>query len=94
MIDSATAMQWRLVNEVTTLESLDTVTRTMVKTIASASAMALSTGKDAFYRQIDLTEDDAYHAMQEVMAVNAVTCDAQEGISSSLGKRDPHWQDR
>ncbi|KXF52765.1 hypothetical protein AXA44_09315 [Rhodococcus sp. SC4] len=51
----------------------------MAKTIASASAMTLSTGNYAFYRQIDLTEDDAYHAMQEVMAVNAVTYDSATG---------------
>ena len=92
MIDAATAMQWGLVNEVTNPETLDTVTRTMAQTVAKASAMTLSTGKEAFYRQIDLAEDDAYQAMQEVMAVNAVTHDAQEGISAFLGKREPQWQ--
>lgn len=94
MIDAATALQWGLVNEVVAPESLDTVTRSMAETIASSSAMTIGIGKEAFYQQIDLAEIDAYAAMQEVMANNATTCDAQEGISAFLGKRTPHWQDR
>jgi hypothetical protein len=29
-----------------------------------------------------------------VMATNAVTCDAQEGMSAFLAKRTPVWQGR
>jgi 1,4-dihydroxy-2-naphthoyl-CoA synthase len=32
--------------------------------------------------------------MSEVMATNAMTCDAQEGMSAFLAKRAPVWQDR
>ncbi|ORI15327.1 enoyl-CoA hydratase [Rhodococcus sp. 1163] len=94
MIDAATALQWGLVNEVVAPESLDTVSRSMAETIASSSAMTIGIGKEAFYQQIELSESDAYAAMQEVMANNATTRDAQEGISAFLGKRTPHWQDR
>ena len=94
MIDAATALHWGLVNEVTTPDTLDAVTRSLAETIANSSAQTLSIGKEAFYRQIDLSEDDAYQAMQEVMATNAVTCDALEGISAFLEKREPQWQNR
>ena len=32
--------------------------------------------------------------MSEVMATNAMTCDAQEGMSAFLAKRSPVWQHR
>ena len=36
----------------------------------------------------------AYEEMKEVMATNAVTCDAQEGMTAFLEKRSPVWQGR
>ena len=60
----------------------------------SASALTLAIGKQAFYRQIDLPQAEAYAAMQEVMATNAVACDAQEGMQAFLDKRVPVWTGR
>ena len=48
-------------------------------------------GKQAFYEQIDLDQAAAYERMSETMATNAMTCDAQEGMSAFLGKRAPAW---
>jgi len=70
------------------------VTRSLAETVAGASALTLATGKEAFYRQIELSEDEAYRQMQETMAVNATTYDAQEGITAFLAKRPPVWQHR
>ncbi|MCL2535231.1 MAG: enoyl-CoA hydratase, partial [Nocardiaceae bacterium] len=44
------------------------------------------------YRQIDLPQDEAYELMTETMAANAVTFDAQEGMSAFLEKRKPLWR--
>jgi enoyl-CoA hydratase/carnithine racemase len=60
--------------------------------VADASAVTLRIGKEAFYRQIELPEDAAYEQMRETMATNAMTCDAQEGMSAFLAKRAPIWQ--
>jgi enoyl-CoA hydratase/carnithine racemase len=54
----------------------------------------LRIGKQAFYRQIDLPQAQAYEEMREIMATNAVTCDAQEGMQAFLDKRPPTWQGR
>ena len=64
----------------------------MAAKVADASAVTLRIGKEAFYRQVDLPEDAAYEQMRETMATNAMTCDAQEGMSAFLAKRDPVWQ--
>ncbi len=48
-------------------------------------------GKQAFYTQIDLDQPKAYAYAKEVMSMNALAADAQEGIASFLGKRAPCW---
>ena len=53
-----------------------------------------SEGQQAFYRQIDLPQEQAYAEMREIMATNAVTCDAQEGMQAFLDKRPPVWEGR
>ena len=93
-IDAATASEWGLVNAVVPPAELEERTAELAAKVADASAVTLRIGKEAFYRQIDLPEDDAYAAMGETMATNAMTCDAQEGMSAFLAKRPPHWQGR
>ncbi|MGB6243532.1 enoyl-CoA hydratase [Gordonia sp. (in: high G+C Gram-positive bacteria)] len=92
MIDAATAVDWGLINEAVPADRLEETVAELAAHIGSFSGDTLAIGKRAFYDQIDRTEPAAYEAMTEVMATNAVTCDAQEGISAFLGKRDPVWQ--
>jgi len=53
--------------------------------------LVVSIGKQAFYTQIDLDQPRAYAYAKEVMSMNAMAADAQEGISAFLGKRTPCW---
>jgi enoyl-CoA hydratase/carnithine racemase len=48
-------------------------------------------GKQDFYTQIDLDRQKAYAYAKEVMSMNALAADAQEGIGAFLGKRAPCW---
>ena len=94
VIDAATAADWGLVNEVVAPGEVDARALALATTIAEASPLTLRIGKQAFYRQIDLPQAQAYEEMREIMATNAVTCDAQEGMQAFLDKRPPVWQGR
>ncbi|WP_430334780.1 enoyl-CoA hydratase [Rhodococcus sp. ACT016] len=91
-IDAATAAEWGLVNIVAPPYQLDARVHELAARIAEASPLTLAIGKQAFYRQIDLPQDEAYELMTETMATNAVTFDAQEGMSAFLEKRKPLWK--
>ncbi|MGV9825285.1 enoyl-CoA hydratase [Gordonia sp. NPDC003429] len=93
-VDAHTAADWGLVNDVVNPEALASTVRELALRIAAASASTIAIGKRAFYAQIDRDEAEAYRLMSETMATNAMTCDAQEGMSAFLAKRDPVWSDR
>jgi enoyl-CoA hydratase/carnithine racemase len=63
----------------------------MAMRIAEASGLTVSNGKQAFYTQIDLDQAKAYAYAKEVMSMNALAADAQEGIGAFLAKRKPCW---
>lgn len=91
-IDASTAVDWGLVNEAVPADRLRARVDELATQIADASPLTLEIGKQAFYRQIDLPQEQAYRAMAETMATNAVTCDAQEGMTAFLEKRSPTWR--
>lgn len=90
-IDAATAADWGLVNRVVAASELRTTTETLARQIAEASSMTIGIGKQAFYSQIDLDQAKAYDYTKEVMSLNAMAADAQEGICAFLEKRTPQW---
>lgn len=94
LIDAPTALDWGLLNDVVPAGRLAETVRELATRIASSSSATLAIGKRAFYDQIDVSEPEAYELMTATMAANAVTCDAQEGISAFLEKRPPVWVDR
>jgi enoyl-CoA hydratase/carnithine racemase len=90
-IDAATALDWGLVNRVVAAEELEPAVLQLVEAITRSSSHTIATGKRAFYAQVDRAEHDAYEHCTVVMAENALTGDAQEGISAFLEKRPPRW---
>jgi enoyl-CoA hydratase/carnithine racemase len=93
-IDAATARDYGLVNRVVADDELDGAVAALVERIAASSPLTLRIGKEAFYRQVELAEDDAYELTREVMARNAEAADAQEGMGAFLEKRAPLWTGR
>jgi enoyl-CoA hydratase/carnithine racemase len=91
-IDARTAAEWGLVNRVVPAERLDEEVLELAREIASSSPLIVKIGKQAFYRQIETNQDSAYELMSETMAQNAMTCDAQEGMTAFLEKRQPVWR--
>ena len=94
MVDARTAADWGLVNRAVPAEELAAETRKLASRIAAASPMVMALGKQAYYTQIDLAQPKAYGYAKEVMSLNALADDAQEGISAFLEKRVPRWTGR
>jgi len=91
MVDAVTAADWGLVNRVVAASQLGGETRKLAARIAEASPFTVGLGKQAFYAQIDLDQPKAYAYAKEVMSMNALALDAQEGITAFLEKRAPCW---
>ncbi len=94
MVDASTAADWGLVNRVVPAADLAAETRSLAARVAEASSFTVGLGKQAFYAQIDLEQPKAYAYAKEVMTMNALADDAQEGISAFLQKRAPCWTGR
>jgi enoyl-CoA hydratase/carnithine racemase len=91
IVDSRMAADWGLINAVVPADQLPVATRDLACKIAEASPLVVGLGKQAFYTQIDLDQPKAYAYAKEVMSMNALAADAQEGISAFLEKRAPCW---
>ncbi len=90
-IDAQTAAEWGLVNFTVSAGELREASLTLAKQITEASALTLAIGKRTFYSQVDLDQRNAYKLTKEVMTNNAMTTDAQEGMSAFLEKRQATW---
>jgi enoyl-CoA hydratase/carnithine racemase len=93
-IDAATAAEWGLVNRVVKAGEVAGAARALAAEIASASGFTVALGKQAYYAQIDLDQPKAYAYAKEVMSMNALAADAQEGMQAFLEKRPACWQGR
>ncbi len=92
-IDARTAADWGLINRAVPAALLAEETRKLAIRCAEASSFTVALGKQAFYAQVDLDQPKAYAYAKEVMTMNSVAADAQEGISAFLEKRTPSWTD-
>ena len=90
-IDAATALEWGFVNAVVPAADLDEATLALLTRATRGSAASKAWGKQAFYRQIDMSANDAYTYATGMMAAAATTPDAQEGIAAFLEKRHPDF---
>src|SRR3984957_15204238 len=91
LVDANTAAEWGLVNRVAPAAELETATRELACQIAQASSLTVAIGKQAYYAQIDLDQAKAYAYAKEVMAMNNLAADAQEGLTAFLEKRVACW---
>ena len=91
-ISAQEALHYGLVNKVVPGERLEEETRALAEKIAASSPFVVGLGKQAFYRQMEMPQHQAYRYAQEVMSLNALAADAQEGMCAFLDKRQPRWQ--
>jgi enoyl-CoA hydratase/carnithine racemase len=91
LVDGRTAAEWGLVNRAVPASELQAETRKLAQRIAGASSLTVALGKQAYYTQIDLDQPKAYAYAKEIMTMNSLAADAQEGIAAFLEKRAACW---
>jgi len=94
LISAEEAERHGLVNRVVPEADLDKATMDLALGVAEASPLVLAIGKRAFYDQIELDEPRAYQYGGNVIILNLMAEDAQEGIKAFLDKREPTWKGR
>ena len=94
VIDAATAADWGLINKAVPADQLDAAVLDLITRATRGSALSKAMGKQGFYQQVGLPQDQAYQVAVALMANATMTPDAQEGIQAFLQKRAPHFAQR
>jgi len=81
-----------LVSRVVVPDRLAAEVLEMAKTIAASSPLTVRSGKEFFYKQIEMDEYRALEYGTELMVINLQTHDAQHGIKAFLEKQQPTWK--
>jgi enoyl-CoA hydratase/carnithine racemase len=91
-ISAERAREIGLVNRVAAPEALEAEFDRLARCIASKPAAVIATGKQVFYRQLELSLRDAYGVAGHAIACDFFTEDGKEGMDAFLGKRTPQWK--
>jgi enoyl-CoA hydratase/carnithine racemase len=83
-----------LVNRVVSPEALDAEVSALATLMASKSSAAIASGKQVFYRQLEMPLGEAYDVAGHSIACDFFTEDAKEGVDAFLGKRAARWTGR
>ena len=85
------AKEYKLINIITEKKAfqkqIDLITNRLIK----KSFQSIKIGKIAFYRQLEMSLDNAYKYTSKVMTENMQSNDAKEGIEAFVKKRTPNW---
>ncbi len=91
-IDAREAQRRGLVNRVVAATELDAELAKLCASIVAKSPLAVATGKQMFYRQLEMGLTGAYQYAAEVMACNMMAEDVGEGLDAFMGKRPAQWK--
>jgi enoyl-CoA hydratase/carnithine racemase len=93
-ISANEAVERGLINHAVEPAELDAKVAELAGHIIAKSPVAVRTGKEMFYKQIELGLAAAYDYAGEVMACNMMAEDVAEGIDAFAAKRSPVWKGR
>ena len=93
-ISAATAKSIGLVNRVVAAGTERDAAIALAQKVALKSAYTVKLGKEAFYRQAEMSLADAYRYTAEVMTENMMARDAEEGIGAFIEKRKANFKGR
>lgn len=94
-IDAETALALGLVNQVVAPDAVDEATAVLASKIAARSPVAITMGKELFYRQLEGGLESAYAAAVDTIVCNMMDGETREGIEAFVNKQPmPKWRDR
>jgi enoyl-CoA hydratase/carnithine racemase len=94
LISAEDAARIGLVNEVVPAGQEFAAALKLAEKIAAKSTLTVKIGKEAFYRQAEMSLANAYDYASQVMVENMLARDAEEGINAFIERREAKWQDR
>jgi enoyl-CoA hydratase/carnithine racemase len=92
MFSTEDAVRFGLINRAVPADDLREATSELAEKIAGKSAQGIRSGKEAFYRQVDMPLEDAFRYANEEMLKGMMSPDAQEGTRAFFEKRSPAWE--
>jgi enoyl-CoA hydratase/carnithine racemase len=90
-INANDAKRMGLINRVVGPAALKSETMALAQKIAAKPRATVRTGKEAFYRQIEMPLAEAYDYASRVMTENMLDAEAEEGVYAFLEKRPAKW---
>jgi enoyl-CoA hydratase/carnithine racemase len=83
-----------IINRIESAEKFSATVDRCAGQIASKSPLMLKLGKEALFKQRDLSLDAAMSLMQHYLTLAQNTEDNKEGVAAFMEKRDPVWKGR
>jgi len=83
-----------IVNRVVPAVEFDAAVREWTTKLASKSPLIMRLGKDAMFRQLDMSFLDALDYLRAQLSLALSTEDIVEGVTAFFEKRDPVWKGR
>lgn len=81
-----------LVTKVVPEEDIDKEIAEITDVIKAKSRAVITLGKEFYYKQVDMSLEEAYQKGAQKMTENLKLQDCNEGISSFIQKRSPVWK--
>ena len=91
-IDAQSAADYGLINRAVPEAELDAAVADLATRITARAPVAVRTGKQLFYRQLETDSRSAYAMAGEAMACNMMAEDTNEGLDAFIEKRPPRWR--
>lgn len=91
MLPAQDAADYGLINKAVPADRVMAEAMAYAQRIASKPPATMAIGKEAFYRQIEMSLADAYDYAAGVMVENMLHAESKEGIGAFIEKRPPDW---
>jgi enoyl-CoA hydratase/carnithine racemase len=93
-VDATEAERLGIVNRVVAPDAFDEAVRDWAQKLAATSPLLMKLGKDALWRQSDMSLEDAWDFLRSQLTIAFATEDLQEGVQAFFEKREPQWKGR